>query len=123
MKIKLGENLPERIVAGLSALGHDTDTVAREGLGGATDEDLWPKVQRAARFLITKDLGFSDERLYPPGSHEGILVLRLADDRSSAAAERLVAVFQTEAVEAWSGCLVVVSDHKVRVRRPRPHAS
>jgi hypothetical protein len=68
MKIKLGENLPERIVAGLSALGHDTDTG---------------------------------------------LVLRLADDRSSAAAERLVAVFQTEAVEAWSGCLVVVSDHKV----------
>ena len=60
---------------------------------GATDEDLWPQVQQAARFLITKDLGFSDERRYPPGSHQGILVLRLVDDRSSAAAERLTAVF------------------------------
>ena len=123
MRIKLDENLPERIVAGLTALGHDTDTIADEGLGGAIDEELWPKVQQAARFLITKDLGFSDERLYPPGSHEGILVLRLSDDRSSAAAERLTDVFQAEAVEAWARCLVVVSDHKVRVRRRRPHAT
>lgn len=28
MKIKLDENLPDRVVAGLAALGHDTDTVA-----------------------------------------------------------------------------------------------
>jgi hypothetical protein len=34
MKIKLDENLPERIVAGLTALGHDTDSVPGEGLGG-----------------------------------------------------------------------------------------
>ena len=122
MKVKLDENLPDRIVAGLAALGHDTDTVVGEGLAGATDEDLWPQVQQAARFLVTKDLGFSDERRYPPGSHQGILVLRLSDDRSSAAAERLTAVFRTEAVEAWAECLVVVTDHKVRVRRPRPRA-
>ena len=96
--------------------------MAAEGLGGATDEDLWPQVQQAARFLITKDLGFSDERRYPPGSHQGILVLRLVDDRSSAAAERLTAVFRAEAVEDWAECLVVVTDHKVRVRRPRPRA-
>jgi len=123
MKVKLDENLPDRIVAGLAALGHDTDTVVGEGLAGATDEDLWPQVQQAARFLITKDLGFSDERRYPPGSHQGILVLRLSDDRSSAAAERLTAVFQAEAVEDWAECLVVVTDHKVRVRRPRPRAT
>jgi predicted nuclease of predicted toxin-antitoxin system len=123
MKGKLDENLPDRIVSGLAALGHDTDRVVGEGLAGATEEDLWPQVQQAARFLITKDLGFSDERRYPPGSHQGILVLRLSDDRSSAAAERLTAVFQAEAVEDWAECLVVVTDHKVRVRRPRPRAT
>jgi len=96
--------------------------MAAEGLGGATHEDLWPKVQPAARFLITKDLGFADERRYPPGSHRGILVLRLVDDRSRAAAERLTAVFQAEGIEAWAECLVVVTDHEVRVRRPRPRA-
>ena len=49
--------------------------------------------------MITKDLGFSDERRYPPGSHQGILVLRISDDRSSAAAQRLKGVFQMEAVQ------------------------
>ena len=48
MRIKLDENVPDRAVASLTALGHDIDTVAGEGLGGATDEDLWPKVQEAA---------------------------------------------------------------------------
>ena len=72
---------------------------------------------RQHRFLITKDLGFADERRYPPGTHRGIMVLRLSDDRSSTVAQRLLAVFATESVEAWAGCLVIVTDHKVRVRR------
>jgi len=120
VRLKLDENLPERLVPILAEIGHDVDTVVREGLGGRNDDELWPVVQAAERFLITKDLGFSDERGYPPGTHRGIMVLRLSDDRSSAVAERLTSVFGTEPVEAWIGCLVIVTDHKVRVRRPRP---
>lgn len=116
MRIKLDENLPDRLVHVLDGLGHDTDTAVGEGLGGKPDDVLWPEVQKTARFLITKDLGFSDERAYPPGTHHGILVLRLSDDRSVAAADRLGAVFRTEPVEGWRGNLVVVTDHKVRVR-------
>ncbi len=90
MRIKLDENLPQRLEPALVSLGHDVDTVAREGL---------PR--------------------FPPGSHAGILVSRLSDDRSQAVTERLRAVFASEPVEAWAACLVVVTDHKVRVRRPR----
>lgn len=67
MRLKLDENLPARLVPILVELGHDVDTVVREGLKGAKDDDLWPAVQKAERFLITKDLGFSDVRRYPPG--------------------------------------------------------
>jgi predicted nuclease of predicted toxin-antitoxin system len=102
----------------LRELGHDVDTVVQEGLRGQDDEVLWPKVQEAERFLITKDLGFSHERHYPPGTHQGIMVLRLSDDRSLAAAQRLASVFATEVVDAWARCLVIVTDNKVRVRRP-----
>jgi hypothetical protein len=31
MKIKLDENMPQRLVAALVALGHDVDTVPHEG--------------------------------------------------------------------------------------------
>jgi hypothetical protein len=97
--------------------------MAAEGLRGATDEDLWPQVQQAARFLITKDLGFSDERRYPPGLPSGHSGASTRRRPQRAAAERLTAVFQAEAVEAWAECLVVVTDQKVRVRRPRPRAT
>ena len=117
MKIKIDENLPQRLVPILGRLGHDADTVAQEGLRGQDDEHLWPEIQKAERFLITKDLGFSDARLYPPGTHQGILVLRLADDRSRIVADRIASVFTTEAVESWARCLVIVTNHKVRIRR------
>jgi predicted nuclease of predicted toxin-antitoxin system len=123
MRIKLDENLPQRLDPALASLGHEVDTVVREGLQGSEDETLWPEVQAARRFLITTDLDFSDERRFPPGTHAGILVLRLSDDRSQAVTERLAAVFASESVETWSGCLVIVTDHKVRVRRPQPRAS
>ncbi len=117
MRLKVDENLPARLVSVLLELGHDVDTVVGEGLKGAQDVDLWPAVQKAERFLITKDLGFSDARRYPPGTHRGILVFRLSDDRSAVVAKRLELVFRGEAVNGWSGCLVIVTDHKVRVRR------
>lgn len=101
MKVKLDENLPERLVSILQRLGHDVDTVTKEGLRGATDDRLWPEVQKVARFLITKDLGFSDERRYPPGQHCGIFVVRLSDDRSHAVANRLGSVFSVEQVATW----------------------
>ena len=85
MKVKLDENLPDRVVAGLAALGHDTDTVVGEGLAGATDEDLWPQVQQAARFLITKDLGFSARGAIPLAP---IRAFWCFDSRTTAAAPR-----------------------------------
>jgi predicted nuclease of predicted toxin-antitoxin system len=60
VRIKLDESLPERLTSVLRELGHDLDTVREEGLRGQDDDVPWPKVQEAQRFLITKDLGFSD---------------------------------------------------------------
>jgi Domain of unknown function (DUF5615) len=45
LKIKLDENLPQRLTSVLRELGHDVDTVVEEGLRGQDDDALWPKVQ------------------------------------------------------------------------------
>ncbi len=123
MRIKLDENLPLRLVPILRAQGHETDTVADEGLRGTEDEELWPEVQREGAFFMTKDLHFSDERRYPPGAHHGVLVVRLSDDRSQTVAERLHLLCSTEVFATWHSCLVIVTDHKVRVRRPQPSSA
>ena len=72
----------------------------------------------AQRFFITQDLDFSDMRRYAPGTHAGLLLVRLARPGRNALLERVSQVFETEKVEDWTGCLVVVTDRKVRVRRP-----
>jgi predicted nuclease of predicted toxin-antitoxin system len=53
VKIKLDENLPERLVAELRALAHDVDTVRGEHLAGHVDAEVWQAAQDAGRFLIT----------------------------------------------------------------------
>ena len=118
MKIKLDENLPFRLVGILVQLGHEADTVDQEGLAGQDDQHVWEAAQRAGRFLITQDLDFSDIRRFAPGTHKGILLVRLREPGRIALANRIRAIFQAEPVENWTGCFVVVTERKIRVRRP-----
>lgn len=118
MKIKLDENLPDRLVSALTGFGHDVDTVYVERLNGRIDVDVWNVTQTARRFFITQDLDFSDIRRYTPGTHAGLLLVRLARPGRNALFARVSMLFQTEQVADWAGCLVVVTDRKVRVRRP-----
>lgn len=118
MKIKLDENLPKRLVEALARFGHDVDTVQMEGLIGARDDHVWQAAMDANRFFITQDLDFSDMRRFAPGTHPGLLLVRLHEPGAIALAEKLTAVFANEPVEKWLGCFVVLTDHKVRVKYP-----
>src|SRR5690348_9235233 len=69
MKIKLDENLPLQAATFLKNFGHDVHTPHDERLIGRADEEIWDAAQ--------KDLDFSDLRRFAPGSHHGILLLRL----------------------------------------------
>ena len=118
MKLKLDENLPESLVAELAALNHDVDNVRLEGLSGRNDSDVWAAAQSEGRFLVTQDLDFSDVRQFQPGSHHGLLLVRLPEAGRLALTRKITDVFRRENVECWSGCFIVLSDHKLRVLRP-----
>src|SRR5438552_2522013 len=79
MNIKLDEKLPKRLAATLRQLGNDVDTVGDEHLLGAADDEVWAATQRERRLLITLDRAFGDIRRFPPGTHGGIVLLRLDD--------------------------------------------
>jgi hypothetical protein len=123
MNIKLDENLPVRLATFLQKLGHDVDTVLHEGLKGRADEEIWEAAQRDARFLITQDLDFSDVRRFLPGTHQGLLLVRLRLPGREALLNRVRFLFETEDVQQWQGCFVVVTDHKLRVRSPGKRVS
>ncbi len=118
MRVKLDENMPEALISALSSLGHDTDTVPQENLTGQDDPTVWDAAQQADRFLITQDLDCSDSRKFVPGTHHGILLLRLRDPGRLALFQIVKALFETEPVETWHGCLVVATERKLRVLRP-----
>ncbi len=117
MRLKLDENLPSSLRSALVALGHDVDTVEDEGVAGGADLMVWAAAQEGERLLVTQDLDFSDLRQFTPGTHAGVLVVRLAHPSRRALMAFIERLFQTEEVASWVGCLVVASDAKVRVRR------
>jgi predicted nuclease of predicted toxin-antitoxin system len=61
--------------------GHDVETVIDEGLGGEDDPPVLQAATDEGRILLTFDLDFADIRQYPPGTHAGIVVFRLKDQR------------------------------------------
>ncbi len=118
MQIKLDENLPAALVDVLAEFGHQADTSPQEGLGGCPDEEIWEAAVQADRFLITQDLDFSDIRKFIPGTHPGILLLRLDHPSRSALVQRMHRILHTEDFGSWKGCLVIATERKIRVRRP-----
>ncbi len=117
MNIKLDENLPARLVASLASLGHDTDTVISEGLQGMDDATVWSAAQRAERFLLTQDLDFSDVRRYRPGTHHGLLLVRLREPGRQALHSRVLDLFRTIDPETMRRSFCVLTDSKFRMRR------
>lgn len=118
MKIKLDENLPVRLATLLKKFGHEVHTLHEEGLMGHTDGEVWEAAQKESRFLITQDLDFSDSRKFAPGSHHGILLIRLRSPSRRDLIERIEEMFQKENVREWAGCFVVATERKIRVLRP-----
>jgi predicted nuclease of predicted toxin-antitoxin system len=119
MNIKLDENLPLRLATRLRDVGHDVQTVHDERLVGHSDIEIWQAAQKESRFLITQDLDFSDSRKFVPGSHHGILLLRLHSPNRKSLIGRVVEIFQKESVGDWSRCFVVATERKIRVLKPQ----
>ena len=87
-------------------------------LVGLVDEVIWVASQNENRLLITQDLDFSDSRKFRPGSHCGIILVRMRSPGRNAMFEKVSQLFKTEDVHSWQKCFVVATDRKVRVNRP-----
>jgi len=121
VRIKLDENIPTGVKDLLPS--HDVHSVFDEGLAGSEDLVLWEVAQAEGRFLITQDLDFSDLRRFLPGSHAGILLIRLKSPSLEFLMTRIKEVIP-QTLEDWKGCFVVATESKIRVRaanRQPPH--
>ena len=118
MKVKVDENLPAAVAEALRTRGVDAETDHEEGLAGTPDLDLIEVVRHEERMIFTLDRGFGDIRSYPPGSHPGIVVFRLADEAAPAAAEAVTDLVDNHDLADLVGAITVVQHGTLRIRRP-----
>jgi len=118
MKIKLDENLPLELMGLLSSHGHDVDTVPGEKLAGRDDSTIFSAAVSDERLLMTLDLDFSDVRKFRPGTHPGLVLIRLKHPSRRNIIQRMHQVLLSESLDDWKSCFVVVGENKLRIRRP-----
>ncbi len=117
MRFKLDENLPAILAVDLAQLGHDAMTCQAEGIAGKKDTTIAAFAASENRILITFDLDFSDIRNFPPGTHPGIVVLRIhSQDIPSCRAAFARLLLSVKELD-FQGNLVIVEDSRVRIRR------
>ena len=117
MHIKVDEDLPPKAAQILRERGYSAVSVIEQGFGGWKDPDLWKVVQTEQRFLITADKGFADIRVYPPGTHAGVLLLRPDEDGIRPILELLESVLRSFDLNTLARTVTVAHPRGIRVRR------
>lgn len=118
MRLKLDENLGRGLVGLLADGGHDVDTVVDEGLAGADDDAVAQAARREQRMLVSLDVDFADIARFPPGSHPGIVVVRVTELRPSLIRAALSGLLARHRLDDLTGCTVIAQLGAVRIRRP-----
>ena len=116
MRVKLDANMPSAMTELLRQAGHDALTVAEEGLGGAADPTILQAATTENRVLVTFDLDFADVRSFPVGSHGGIVVFRLHDQRWAVLQEPVRHLVASGILERIRGGLAIVDEVRIRIR-------
>ena len=91
------------------------------GLRGASDHAIFEWAQREGAVVITFDEDFADARMYPAGTHAGVIRLRVWPTTVEVCEEALDRVLSTLSDADLSGSLVIVDDVRIRVRRGARH--
>ena len=91
------------------------------GLDGATDEAIFLWAQRDQSIVITYDEDFADARMFPAGSHAGVVRLRVFPTTIENTEAALSRLFDSVAEEDLQGALVIIDQAKIRIRRTPRH--
>ncbi len=119
MRIKLDEYMPRDAAEKLRDDGHDVLTVIDEGLGGESDPPVLKAAADEGRVLFTFDLDFANIREFPPGTHAGIVVFRLQDQRWKTLREPLLRMLAKGSLDGLAGGLAIASEARIRFKRPQ----
>jgi predicted nuclease of predicted toxin-antitoxin system len=80
------------------------------------DDELWARVQREGRCLVTADKEFADLRRNSPGSHAGLILLRSSEEARAEYLRLADMALKHLKLNETGGAVVVVTRHGDRIR-------
>jgi len=116
MRFLIDENLPKDLVHVLGQRGHDVRHALDDLQAGALDNVVFAHAQTEQRILVTCDLDFSDIRLYPPGQHEGIILMRVEPQSTPHFIDVLKSFLQTADFQRCPKATVILENDNYRIR-------
>jgi len=109
--------LPRSSTRLLRELGHDAIDAREVSMGNSEDMEIFKYAQKEGRILVTRDKGFGDLLKYPPGSHRGIIVLRLPSTYTASQINRVLEGFLLDVqIEKLEKKLAIVEATRYRLR-------
>jgi predicted nuclease of predicted toxin-antitoxin system len=103
----------------LGEAGHDALDARDCGLRGAPDAAVHARSVADGRILVSGDTDFANALRFPPGSHPGIVVLRVPNTWSPPErARRLCSALDEALLSVISRAIVIVEPGRVRVLGP-----
>jgi predicted nuclease of predicted toxin-antitoxin system len=118
LRLLVDEDLPRSLAPALRAAGHEARDVRDEGLRGQPDERVFSFAQEGGFAVLTGDIEFGNELVYPPASHRGVVLTRFPNNLPAPMLVReIVAGLALLADEDLDAAIVVIEPGRVRVRR------
>ena len=117
-RIVVDENMPRTTAPVLRAAGHEAVDVRDEGLRGADDAEIFSFAQASDSILLTADRDFSSVQAFRPGTHAGIVIVRIPNQLSNDVVNReVLRTFREVSVDTLKGSMTIVEVGRTRVRR------
>jgi predicted nuclease of predicted toxin-antitoxin system len=115
------EDLPRSLASALRASGHDATDVRDEGLRGEPDSRVFAFAQQRGCVVVTADVEFANELVYPPATHHGIILARFPGAFAAPQlVQAIVAAITSLACEEFEATIAIVEPGRVRIRRSPP---
>lgn len=120
----IDESLPRAVARALREAGFDAVDARDVGLRGEPDKVVFLRAQQEGRLLVAADLDFANRLRFPPGTHPGIIVLRVPDDWwPSQRADRIVSAVRDVGPERLAGAIAIIEPQRIRLLTPASNIS
>lgn len=117
-KFLIDEDMPRSTADALCQAGFSVEDVRDVGLRGHADQEVFDYAQAQSAILITADKDFANILRFPPGTHAGIIIVRVPDELpTDRVNQELLQALRSLGDEELAGLHVIVEVGRARLRR------